>query len=62
MRDELAAQTRTEVKAELIARAWGRIVLTPYVSRQALESFVAKARDAGFLRTAPDLSRLIERP
>ena len=62
VRDELAAQTRTGVKAELISRAWGRILLTPYVARQALEGFVVKARDAGFLRTVPDLSRLIERP
>ncbi len=61
-REELAAQTRTEVKPELIARAWSRIVLTPSVSRDALEGFVAKAKDAGFLRTAPDLSRLVEKP
>lgn len=62
VREELAAQTRTEVKPELVARAWARIVLTPSVSRSALEGFVAKAKDAGFLRTAPDLSRLVEKP
>ncbi len=62
VRNELAAETRTEIKPALIARAWGRIALTPAVSRDALERFVAKAREAGFLRTAPDLSRLVERP
>ena len=61
-RDELAAETRTKVDAGLVARAWKRISLTPDVSRDAMESFVAKAREAGFLRSAPDLSRLIERP
>jgi hypothetical protein len=53
------AETRTEVKRALI---WARIALTPTVSQEALESFVAKAKDAGFLRSAPDLSRLIENP
>ena len=61
-RDELAALTRTDLKPDLVARAWSRIVLTSAVSREALEGFVAKARAAGFLRAAPDLSRLIERP
>jgi NitT/TauT family transport system substrate-binding protein len=62
VRDELAAETRTEIKPELIARAWARIALTHEISRDALERFVAKARAAGFLRSAPDLSRLVERP
>lgn len=61
-RDELAAEMRAEIKPELIARAWARIVLTPSVSRDALERFVAKSKEAGFLRAAPDLARLIERP
>jgi NitT/TauT family transport system substrate-binding protein len=62
VREELAAETRTEIKPALIARAWKRIVFTSKVSREALEQFVAKAKDAGFLRSAPDLGRLIERP
>jgi NitT/TauT family transport system substrate-binding protein len=62
VRDELAAETHTEMKGDLIARAWGRTVLTSAVSREPLERLVAKARDAGFLRTAPDLSRLVEKP
>ena len=62
VRDELSAETHSDVKAELIAHAWGRIVLTSTVARPALDGFVAKAKDAGFLRTVPDLSHLIETP
>jgi NitT/TauT family transport system substrate-binding protein len=61
-RDELAAETHVEVSPDLVARAWGRIELTTDVSRNALERFVANAKAAGFLRTAPDLGRLIETP
>ncbi len=61
-REELAAETRTEIKPALVARAWSRITLTPRVSRDALERFAAKAREAGFLRSAPNLSRLVETP
>jgi len=60
--DELLAETRTEIAPELIAHAWTRITLTPSVSREALEGFVARAKAAGFLRSLPDLSRLVETP
>jgi NitT/TauT family transport system substrate-binding protein len=59
-RDELAAETRVEVSPDLVARAWNRIELTTDTSRSALERFVANAKAAGFLRTAPDLGRLVE--
>jgi NitT/TauT family transport system substrate-binding protein len=62
LRAELAAEMRSEMKAELVQRAWTRIVLTSTVSRTALEQYVTKAKAAGFLRAAPDLSQLIERP
>jgi len=62
VRDELAAETHTQVSAELVAHAWGRIVLATRVNRAALDIFAARAREAGFLRTAPDLSRLLETP
>lgn len=61
-REELTAETRTEVKPQGIEKAWSRITLTPTVSRGTLESFVVKAKEAGFLRSAPDLGRLIETP
>jgi NitT/TauT family transport system substrate-binding protein len=62
VREELAAETHTDVKAAIVARAWPRIVLSTKIDREPLDSFVTKAKEAGFLRTAPDLSRLIERP
>jgi NitT/TauT family transport system substrate-binding protein len=62
VRAELIAKTRTDVKPDLIAHAWPRIVATGEIAREPLEQFVAKAKEAGFLRTLPDLSRLVERP
>jgi NitT/TauT family transport system substrate-binding protein len=62
VREELIAETRTDVKAALVARAWPRIVVTGKITQGPLDLFVRKAKEAGFLRTAPDLSRLIERP
>jgi NitT/TauT family transport system substrate-binding protein len=62
VRAELAAETRSDIKPALIAHAWARIVLTHDVSRNALDRFVANATAAGFLRSAPDLSRLVEKP
>lgn len=61
VQQELAAETRAEVPLDLIAQAWKRIVLTTEVSPEEYEHFVSNARKAGFMRKAPDLSRLIER-
>jgi sulfonate transport system substrate-binding protein len=62
LREELAAETRTNLPAELIERAWKRIIVTSDVERQTLDKFMLNAQSAGFLRGAPDLSRLIEKP
>jgi NitT/TauT family transport system substrate-binding protein len=59
---ELKEETRGQISNELIAHAWKRILFTNEVRREALEKFVANARAAGFLRDAPDLSRLIDNP
>jgi NitT/TauT family transport system substrate-binding protein len=61
-REELLAETRTDVGPQLIARAWQRIILTTDISADALNAFVASAQTAGFLRNAPDMGRLIEKP
>ncbi len=61
VRQELAAETRAEVSADLIAQAWKRIVLTTDVSPDEYQHFILNAQRAGFMRIAPDLSRLIER-
>jgi NitT/TauT family transport system substrate-binding protein len=62
VRAELAAETRTDMPAALVAHAWNRIVVTSDVSGQALERFVTGAQAAGFLRGAPELTGLIEQP
>ncbi len=61
VQQELAAETQAKISGELIARAWTRIVLTTEASLDEYRLFVANAQRAGFIRTAPDLSRLIER-
>src|SRR5215831_3180610 len=61
VRQELAAETKAEVSADLIAQAWKRIVLTNDPSLDEYQHFVADAQRAGFIRSAPDLSRLIEK-
>jgi NitT/TauT family transport system substrate-binding protein len=61
VQQELAAETQAKVSAELIAQAWKRITLTTDASTDEYQQFVANAQRAGFMRTAPDLSRLIER-
>jgi NitT/TauT family transport system substrate-binding protein len=61
VQQELAAETQAKVAADLIARAWTRITLTTEVSADEYRQFVDNARRAGFMRSAPDLSRLIER-
>jgi hypothetical protein len=48
-RSELVAETRAAVKPGLITRAWARIALTPRVSQEALESFIA----AIFMKPGP---------
>jgi len=62
VRAELAAEMRADISPELIARAWNRIELTTDVSDQAFGKFLASAKTVGFLRTAPDLRRLVEKP
>jgi NitT/TauT family transport system substrate-binding protein len=59
---ELLAETRSDLPAELIAHAWKRITLTSELPRASVQAFVADAQKAGFMKTAPDLSRLFEMP
>jgi NitT/TauT family transport system substrate-binding protein len=61
VRQELAAETRADVSVGLIAQAWKRLVLTTNASPDEYQHFISNAQRAGFMRTAPDLSRLIER-
>ena len=59
--EELSVETQAKVSAELIAQAWKRISLRADVSLEEFQQFVSNAQRAGFMRTTPDLARLIER-
>lgn len=61
-REELDAEMRTNFSPELIAKAWGRIVVTSDVTLESLKQFVASAQSVGFLRGAPDISQLVANP
>ncbi len=57
---ELVFETQAKVSPELIAQAWKRIALRSETSIEEFQQFVSHAQRAGFMRAAPDLSRLIE--
>ena len=59
---ELLEETRSEVAPDLIAQAWKRIVFTSEVPRSSIESFMQNSLKTGFIRTAPDLTKLFEKP
>src|SRR3954468_20920676 len=59
---ELLAETRSEMAADLIAQSWKRIVFTAGVPRASIESFMQNSLKTGFIKTAPDLSKLFEKP
>ncbi len=61
-REELQASFRVGMPAELVARSWTRMTITPDTTLAAFQSFVASAQSVGFLRGTPDLSRMIETP
>ncbi|MGZ8382838.1 MAG: ABC transporter substrate-binding protein [Nitrospira sp.] len=59
--EELSVETQAKVSSELMAQAWKRIALRSHVSLDEFQQFVSNAQRAGFMRTTPDLARLIER-
>ncbi len=59
---ELLAETRSEMAADLIAQSWKRIAFTAEVPRASIESFMQNSLKTGFIKTAPDLSKLFEKP
>jgi NitT/TauT family transport system substrate-binding protein len=62
VKSELLAETRSDISAELIAHAWKRIIFTSDIPRASVQAFVANSQKAGFMKTAPDISRLFETP
>ncbi|WP_457091761.1 ABC transporter substrate-binding protein [Microvirga sp. P5_D2] len=61
-REELQASFKVDMPAELVARSWTRMAITPDTTLSAFQSFMKSAQAVGFLRDTPDLSRMIEAP
>jgi sulfonate transport system substrate-binding protein len=61
-REELQASFKVEMPPELVARAWSRMAIVPDATPAAFQSFMTSAQQVGFLRGAPDLSRLVVAP
>jgi len=59
---ELLAETKSDMSAELISAAWKRINFTSETPRASVEKFVQNSVRAGFIKTAPDFSKLFETP
>lgn len=59
---ELAAETHSTLSPELIAKAWKRITLSSDIPQKDVEAFVGNSLKTGFIKAAPDLSRLFEAP
>ena len=59
---ELLAETKSDMSPEIIAAAWKRIVFTSETPRASVEKFMQNSVKSGFIKTAPDLSKLFETP
>ena len=59
---ELLAETRGDIAADLIAQSWQRIVFTTEPPRASIETFLQNSLKTGFIKTAPDLTKLFEKP
>jgi len=59
---ELLEETKSDMSPEIIAAAWKRIVFPSETPKAAVEKFVQNSVKAGFIKTAPDLSKLFETP
>ena len=60
--EELLIKFKSNMTGVVLARGWQRIQLTNSVSLDKLQDFVDRAKVAGYFRSAPDLSRLIDMP
>jgi NitT/TauT family transport system substrate-binding protein len=61
VRAELLAETKSDMAPDLIAQSWKRISFTAEVPRASVESFMQNSMKAGFIKSAPDLSKLFEK-
>src|SRR5205823_189590 len=59
---ELLEETKSDMAPQIIATAWKRIVFTSETPRASVEKFMQNSVKAGFIKSAPDLSKLFEKP
>jgi NitT/TauT family transport system substrate-binding protein len=59
---ELLEETKSDMSPQIVAAAWNRIVFTAETPRAAVEKFMQNSVKSGFIKTAPDLSKLFETP
>jgi NitT/TauT family transport system substrate-binding protein len=59
---ELLEETKSDMTPEIIGAAWKRIVFTSETPRASVEKFMQNSVKSGFIKTAPDLSKLFETP
>jgi sulfonate transport system substrate-binding protein len=59
---ELLEETKSDMSQDIVAAAWKRIVFTTESPRASVEKFMQNSVKAGFIKTAPDLSKLFETP
>jgi NitT/TauT family transport system substrate-binding protein len=62
LKAELLEETKSDMAPQVIAAAWKRIVFTSETPRAAVEKFMQNSVKAGFIKTAPVLSKLFEQP
>jgi len=58
---ELLEETKSDMTPQVITSAWKRIVFTSETPRAAVEKFMQNSVRAGFIKSAPDLSKLFEK-
>lgn len=59
---ELLEETRSDMAADLISQSWKRITFTAEPPRASIEGFLQNSLKTGFIKTAPDLAKLFEKP
>jgi NitT/TauT family transport system substrate-binding protein len=58
---ELLEETKSDMSPEVIVAAWKRIAFTAEIPRASVETFTQNSVRAGFIKAAPDLSKLFEK-
>jgi NitT/TauT family transport system substrate-binding protein len=59
---ELLEETRSDMAPDLIAQSCKRITFTAETPRASIESFMQNSLKTGFIKSAPDLTKLFEKP